>query len=484
MLTKAGAKLLDFGLAKAAAPIVDIVVDTTQQTASGHLTGNGTILGTIHYMAPEQVEGREADARSDIWAFGAVLYEMVCRTRPFDGDSSASIIGAILKDTPPPVSARQPLSPPALDHIVDGCLAKDPDERWQTAADIKRELRWISTSGSRGVIVAPRGTRPRMGTLAGIVGGALLGVVISGTLAFELRPRSAVDPAAVMKFDVMAPPHTVLASPIATLPSPQLSLSPDGKWLAFVARSSDSDAMLWMRPVDGTTATQITGTEDASYPFWSPDSRSVAFFAQSKLKRVDVRSGTPRILCDAVDPRGGTWSSEDLMVIALSRGGLWRIPASGGALTPVTTVTSDETGHRWPAFLPDGHHILFHARLPRSIESTVNVVNLDGTGRKQLLTSQFGAIYVGGQLLSLSSGVLSAQPFDTATLALRGEAIPIAQHVSGATVNYGSFSVSGTPRICTRCQCRNAVGLVQSRRKSPRDTWTVQQLRRRPVDAR
>jgi serine/threonine protein kinase len=445
MLTKAGAKLLDFGLAKLHGPAAAISMSgmTRLATATPN-TARGTILGTVHYMAPEQVEGREADARSDIWALGVVLYEVLTGTRPFTGESPASIIGSILKDTPPALAVRQPQAPPALDHIVARCLEKDPDERWQSAADLGRELRWVATppgAATAATLVPKR----RVGwSISSAAAGLAAGVIIA-TAATVTMPRSVpTDRAAVMKFEINPPPHTVFASPQATLPAPQLALSPDGKWLAFVARGIGSDAMLWLRPIDGAAATTMSGTEEASFPFWSPDSRSLGFFAQGKLKRIEVRTGAPQILCDAIDSRGGAWSRDNVIAFGLNQTGLWRVPASGGEPVRVTSLASSETGHRWPSFLPDGQHLLFVARTVRADNGSVNVVAIDGSDRRRLLASQFGATYANGYIFSLTDSTLSAQPFDLRRRVLVGEPTPVAEHVAGSTVLYGSYSVSET----------------------------------------
>jgi serine/threonine protein kinase/Tol biopolymer transport system component len=439
MLTKTGAKLLDFGLARAAAPVMSIGANSTQQTGTTHLTGSGTILGTLHYMSPEQLEGKEADARSDIWELGVVTYEMVTGTRPFDGDSGASVVGAILKDTPSVISAKEALSPPALDHLVARCLEKDPDDRWQTAGDVKRELQWISRNPLSGQHEPVRTRWWR--TIAG--GVSILGLIGTATIASTVwRHVDVAQP--LLKFDVTAPPHALFASPQATLPTPLLALSPDGKWLAFVAQGLAADAMLWLRAIDGTSTVPLIGTEEATYPFWSPDSHAVAFFAQDKLKRVDIRAGTMQVICDAVDSRGGAWGGDNTIVFAVGSGPLLRVPATGGQPTPFTTVSSPARAHRWPSFLPDGKHLLFLARAPHNPESTISVADIDGSNQKVLFPSQFSVHYVDGFVLTLANGILSAQPFDPQKLTLTGDAIPIAQGVAGSTVNYGSFSASNT----------------------------------------
>ena len=443
MLTKSGAKLLDFGLAKLRGPAVPISLSGMERatTAGGPGTATGTILGTMYYMAPEQVEGREADARSDIWALGVVIYEMATGARPFDGESAASVIGAILKDRPPVISTRQPLSPQSLDHIVERCLDKDADERWQNAGDLKRELAWVGKGA--GETTTTHATSPSAG-LTWAIGGILLGAVLAGAAGFMLRARAPLEQAPVMKFDITPPPHTVFASPGSTQHVTQLALSPDGKRLAFVAQGAGANAMLWLRSVDGTTAVALSATEDASYPFWAPDSNAIGFFAQAKLKRIDVPSGALQILCDVPDARGGSWGRGHVIVFGMNQSVLLQVPDSGGVPAPVSKLAPGDLGHRWPNFLPDGKHLLFLARRRNSVDSVMNVIALDGSDRKELFTSQFPAAYVGGYVLSLANGTLNAQKFDVTTETLDWEAVPIAQGVGGSTVNYGSFSASET----------------------------------------
>jgi serine/threonine protein kinase len=446
MLTKSGAKLLDFGLAKLRGPVAPISMSgMTRLATPTPNTAHGTILGTVHYMAPEQIEGREADARADLWALGVVLYEMLTGRRPFDGESPATVIGEILKGAPPPVSARQPLSPPLLDHIVGRCLDKDREERWQTAGDVRRELQWASTATAATAAITGRPTIARSSRRSWAIGIAVLfvSVAIAG-VSLKLRSSSSPDMGPVMKFAIIPPPHTVFTSLEATLPSPHLAISPDGKWLAFVAQATGGDAMLWVRPIDGTEAVPLSGTEQATYPFWAPDSRTVGFFSQGKLRRIDIRSGAPQTLSDAVDPRGGAWSRDNVIVYGLNQTGLWRVAASGGSSVPVTTLSANETGHRWPSFLPDGQHVVFQARTIRGAEAAIDVAALDGSSRTRLLNSQFSVAYVNGYLLSLANGTLSAQRFDPVRRSVEGDAIPIAQGVAASTTLYGSFSASST----------------------------------------
>ena len=442
-------KLLDFGLAKLKAPAAAISMSGITRLATinpaGMVpgTGKGVILGTVQYMSPEQVEGSEADARSDIWALGAVIYEMATGTRPFRGDTPASVIGSILKDVPPPVSARQPLAPRAFDHIVGRCLEKDPDERWQTAADLMRELRWVREYRPETVEPA-RPTRRRF-VWAAVAMAAIAAAGLLTLLPIAWRPDPA--PAPVLRFSVSPPAYTMFARAPATLPTTQLALSPDGQSLAFVGETVGGDPMVWIRRLDTVSAQAIAATEDASYPFWSPDSRAIAFFAKGKLKKVFVGGGAPETLCDVGDPRGGAWGPNEIILFSGNQTPIMRVSADGGVPVAVTTLDPTETGHRWPNFLPDGRHFLYYGRVSSaSIDQSVQyVTSLDEARPRRLFVSGHAAVYApSGHLLFLSNGMLLAQRFDPATLTLSGEPSLVARDVSRSSVNYPPFTVSST----------------------------------------
>jgi len=446
MLTKSGAKLLDFGLAKLR-PVAPISLSgMTRLATATPATAHGMILGTVQYMAPEQVEGREADGRADIWALGVVLYEMLTGTRPFDGQSAASVIGSILKDVPPALSTRQPLAPPLLDHIVSQCLEKDVDDRWHSIADLKRELQWAAATPAgaqpsvRADVTWRRTTMIVAWALAALFAAISIGLLLTGSRAPGQTDR------ALMKFIVLPPPGTNFATPPATVPSPQLAVSPDGRWLAFVAEETGRDPMLWLRPIDTTLPQVVAGTEGASYPFWSPDSRSLGFFAQNKLKRVDVPLGAPQTLSDAPDPRGGAWSIDNVIAFGVgTTPGLRRISANGGEVGRVTFPASRALSNRFPSFLPDGRHLLFFVLAQSRPDSTVDIGSLTDSTSTVLLHGQYSASYVRtGQLLYLANGVLIAQPFDAERRAMSGPPVTLAQDVAGSSVNAPSFSASDT----------------------------------------
>ena len=291
MLTKMGAKLLDFGLAKLRTTSGPISMSgMTQLVTTTPETGQGTILGTLQYMSPEQVEGREADARSDIWALGTVIYEMATGRRAFQGATPASIIGAILKDEAPRVSSRQPLVPAALDQVIDGCLAKDPDERWQSAADVRRHLQLIqpSPSGERAQLTAAAPTR---WSLLAIAVPILFAAGIGAWAAWMARPATPSIASPIGRpvvFTVEPPPGLTLAGRTASTSVPQLAVSPDGRFLVFAVTSDRGESTLWLRALDALEARPLAGSEGATDPFWSPDSRRVGFISNGSLKVIDL----------------------------------------------------------------------------------------------------------------------------------------------------------------------------------------------------
>ena len=350
MLTRTGAKLLDFGLAKLHDDPAPFGISSLTRLDALNVTTEGAVLGTYQYMAPEQVEGRATDPRTDIFAFGAVMYEAVTGTRAFPGPSPASVIGSILKDEPPPVSLSVPLAPPVFEQLVHTCLAKDPDERWQTTADVKRQLTWMASSprvssDATGPVALPS-KRPDVGRwLVTAVLAIALAAVLPSAWRQWTSPRARPQ---VVKFPVFPPADTTFAAAIGQVPSTQLAVSPDGRFLAFVAAAPGRRSALWVRPIDATEPTLLNGTDDASYPFWSPDSRSIAFFSQNQLKRVDRAGGSPREICEVgADPRGGTWNEDHVIVFARdTASGLSRVTATGGVAEPVLDLRAGDNSYR------------------------------------------------------------------------------------------------------------------------------------------
>ena len=443
MLTKMGAKLLDFGLAKSTAPAVRATGLSMLPTMPPELTAQGTVLGTFQYMAPEQLEGQQADARTDIFAFGAVLYEMITGRKAFQGKSPVSLIGAILKDQPPPISDRQPLAPPALDRIVRTCLAKDPDERWQSASDLQRELRWLgeerpNTRASGRLTRAPR-ARDRLTWLAA---GIALATVIGSIVSFLMRTPPRTAP--VIRFEISPPPGMRFAGGPA---SPHQAISPDGRRIAFkVVDASDRDAIA-VRELDGDVQARVVrGTEGirsfAGLPFWSPDSQSIGFFVDGGLKKVGLTGGPVQTLCPVPTGEGGTWNGDGTIVFAAdSKGELFRVSDKGGTPIPVTKLDEarSERSHRHPWFLPDGRHFLYVA----TPNTTLFIGSLDSPQREELFPVQSKAVYAEGHLLFMRSGRLLAQPFDATRLRVTREAFPIAEDVGVNTaLARAAFSAS------------------------------------------
>jgi len=447
------AKLLDFGLAKSAAPAVagaDLSRLPTTPAGRGGLTQQGTILGTFQYMAPEQLEGRDADARTDIFAFGAVLYEMMTGRKAFEGKSHASLIGAIMHAEPAPVSSVQPLAPRSVDRIVRKCLAKDPDERWQTARDLLDELKWTVEAGtpqgaavSAVSVAAPRRgrfTSARLAwTLLAAAGLAIAALAIPAVL--HLRERPVPNPE--VRLELTTP---------ATRQPLHFAISPDGRRLVFVA-SGEGGPRLWQRPLDTVTALPLDGTEGAEYPFWSPDSRAIGFFAAGKLKRIDIAGGPPQIVADAPNGRGGAWSPDGAILFApTNSSGLVRVPASGGEPQPVTTLDPPRVGsHRFPQFLPDGRRFLFFAQGNPEGQG-IYLGSLDGTDTTRLTPAEAAGAYIEpGALVFLQQNALVVRRFDVAGGILTGDPVTVADRVSyDAGFSLGGFSLSAVGHLAYR----------------------------------
>ncbi len=426
ILTKTGSKLLDFGLAKLQSGGIassDYTARPTQRT----LTKNGTLIGTIQYMSPEQLEGMDCDARSDIFAFGVILYEMVSGRRPFQAASQASLIGAILHVEPLPLSAVQPLSPPLLDHIVRKCLAKSPQDRWQNARDLVDEIRWISGQDVQSRSTPAPSVPLRVGRLAwsAFSGVLALGLVVLG-VAYARSPAPADIRS--LRFEINPPQNTVLS------PAPaDLSVSPDGRHVVFGALNEDGDQLLWLRPLDSMAAHPLAGTENAFSPFWAPDGLQIGFFAQGKMKRIALSGGLPETICDAPDGRGGTWNRDGVIVFARNlRDTLYRVAAVGGTPSAVGALdqSAHEMGHVWPEFLPYGDHYLYLAWSSERDEGRVRIGSLKPGEPKTILKVNSNTSFTApGYVLFVSNGRLLAQQFDSAKLEATGEAFPVAEDV-------------------------------------------------------
>jgi Tol biopolymer transport system component/predicted Ser/Thr protein kinase len=439
-LTKTGARLLDFGLAKpgGAAPVglIASALPTAQVPGGGDhpLTVRGTILGTYQYMAPEQIEGDEADARTDIFAFGAVVYEMLTGQRAFKGKSQASLIGAILKDEPPPIPGLQPLVPTSLDHIVRTCLAKNPDDRWQTAHDVLLQLKWVSAAPAQPASSSTAATpvvvpgRARTAWAAAIVVGVLGLVAGLAWGRFRATPPSV---APEVRFEMPVTLGTTIAD------DPGLAVSPDGRRIVFVALVGGQPQLL-LRSLNETTAVPLPGTVGASYPFWSPDSRSIGFFTnQQRLMRTDVGGGLPQIVAAAPNARGGVWSNTNVIVFGGNARPLFRVGAVGGDPAPVTKLEAPQANHRQPSLLPDGSHVLFTAVGPPEVAG-VYVAALDGSNMKRLVAGATLPVFAPpDMLLFLRTGTLFGQTFDPNGLTLAGEPVRIADGIGGFSASLG-----------------------------------------------
>jgi Tol biopolymer transport system component len=430
-------KILDFGLAKWAA--TGEAASVAAQPTRLDVTAQGTMLGTLQYMAPEQVEGKEADARTDIFAFGAVLYEMLTGKRAFEGKSQASLIGAIMKADPRPISHVQPLTPAALEHIVMRCLAKDPDERWQDAHGVLLALRWIARSIGQTTTVA-EAPRKRWREIAVFAAGVVVLAAVSVPAFSYLRGDP--DP------EAMQYRHTVIG-----LSTDDVAVSPDGGTIVFNAKpDSSAGSSLFVRPTRSVTSVKLAGTDDGSQPFWSPNSRSIAFVAGGKLRRVDATGGAPKDLCPAPDFSGGSWSAAGGGTIVFgSAKGLQRVSAEGGNAEPATALETGETGHFWPNVLPDGRHVLYLAWSDDPAKRGVYLGALDSKERTRLISAETNAFYATSGARDAAAGyiffhrqdTLFAQPFDAAKLAFSGDAAHVADGVRTGTAGRGVFDVSG-----------------------------------------
>ena len=428
MLTKSGAKLMDFGLAKPSAFAGSSTgsgapaFSATISVQVSPITTAGAVVGTVQYMSPEQITGKEADARCDIFAFGAMLYEMLTGKRAFEGKSQLSVASAILEKEPEPIATLQPLTPPALEHVVKVCLAKEPDERWQSIADVKRELMWIQAGGSSvsvpTVIHKGRQNRERM-----IWAAAVLMVIAMVPLTYWFtRPK----PEPVIQASIQFSDGIQLGEPGSYI------LSPDGKFLAITTSNfKDGKTNLYYRAIDSIETHMIANTEGAFYPFWSPDSHSIAFFADGKLKKITLPSGAVQTLCDALDGRGGAWNRNGMIVFSpASISGLFRVSASGGKPEALTKVDNPAESDRWPQFLPDDDHILYLAMGTAAGQtSRIKVISLkDGSTKPILEVLSFGH-YSNGEMFYVQDKNLMAQPFDEKKLELKGEAVIVAENI-------------------------------------------------------
>ncbi len=435
MLTKSGAKLLDFGLAKPAAVSVSsgtlsiAVTAPSPVSPTTPVTQQGMVVGTFQYMSPEQIEGKEADTRSDIFALGAVLYEMTTGKRAFEGKSQISVASAILEKEPDPITATQPRAPVMLQHVVNTCLAKDPEDRWQSAADVRRELKWIAESGSSVAAVAvPGAKRKTREWLAWTVAGAMtLAAILLGWASLRSgRPETSP---AVKRFVVSLPVSQLLYAGITT----SLAVSPDGRYFVYRASLPTGGWQLFLHSMSELNPTMLSGAEGGMNPFFSPDGAWVGFFAGGKLKKVAVSGGAALAICDAPEARGASWGSDGTIVFGVAAGqGLLRASANGGRVEEFTRVSEGQLSHRWPEILPGGEDALF------AIQGTTVDWNTASIALLSLKTGKIRTLIEGGtnphysptgHIVFGRNDVLMAAPFDLKRLEVTGPPVPVLEDV-------------------------------------------------------
>jgi len=462
MLTKAGAKLMDFGLAKPGlanpglsnSGLAQTIGPFTPSTptmnlasltaAASPLTQKGSIVGTFQYMAPELLQGAEADARSDLFSFGCVLYEMITGRRAFEGKSQLSVFTSILEKDPEPISASQPLAPPMLDRIVRACLAKDPADRIQSAHDVAMDLRWVAESTQTDSGDAAGSSLRFNKTWAAGLAALLLAFLAVAAFAGYRWAKSSEQ---TVSLHAEIPPPDKFAIDATGDSGGMPVLSPQGDKIAFVAHSGETK-LLWVRALNSDTAISLEGTAGAAHPFWSPDGRNIGFFAGGKLMRIAATGGPVSTIADAPNSRGGSWSANDEIVFAPDfTGPLTKVSAQGGAAEPATVIDrSRHTTHRWPWFLPDGRHFIFLATSHTGGDPKQNGIyfgSIDSTETRQVLATDSAAQYASGCLLYRSTTALVARPFDPQKGKLSGTATPLVSNLRDDVGVWRSiFSVS------------------------------------------
>ena len=444
LVGKNGVKVLDFGLAKIEhAPAPGSASEGVTQTMP--LTNEGAVLGTLQYMSPEQIEGHEADARSDIFAFGLVLYELITGKRPFTGKSQASLIASILKEQPPPLGEMQPLTPPGLERVLQTCLEKDPDKRWQSAREVKHALEWMTQQAAPevGQAISPPAAGLRLRLWQGVALLALIALGVGGWVYWSKTQQSGQT----SRFEVALPENVTF--------SQYVSVSPDGRKLAFNATGERGG--LWIRDLDALEWRQLPGTEGAVSPFWSPDSKFLGFGVGTQLKKIDIAGGPAQTLCEvpSIGVGSGAWNRDGVIIFGgRGTGPLWKVSQAGGVATAITSVDASrgEAFHALPTFMPDGKHFIYLRNGPAEVIG-MYAGSLDAKpteqSKERILASQFAASYVNGYLFFMRDNTLMAQPFDSGRLQLTGEPAPVAEHV-GTTQSIGVFSVSPSGTLAYR----------------------------------
>ena len=436
LLGKNGVKVLDFGLAK-----IEHADASDGDTRTVSLTGEGSILGTLQYMSPEQIEGQAADARSDIFSFGLVLYELITGKRAFTGKSQASIVASILKEQPRPVRELQPLTPPGVESVLQTCLEKDPDKRWQSAREVKHALEWMAQAPA--ATAAEKAPARRSWIYPVIAALVLIALGSAGWMYWSRTQQSAQ----VSRFEVALPEDVSF--------SQYVSVSPDGRKLAFNATGQRGG--LWIRDLDALEWRQLPGTAGAVSPFWSPDSKFLGFGVQAQLKKIDVSGGPAQTLCEvsSISVGSGAWSRDGVIIFGgRGQGPLWKVSQAGGVATAITKVDTvrGEAFHALPTFMPDGKHFIYLRNGPETVIG-MYTGTLDAEpaqqSKERILAGPFAASYVNGYLFFMRENTLMAQTFDAAKMQLTGEPSPVAEHVA-TTQSIGVFSVSPSGTLAYR----------------------------------
>ena len=430
-------KILDFGLAKLVEPASDADHQTDVLTRKVN-TDPGAVMGTAGYMSPEQVRGRPVDHRTDIFSFGAVFYEMLSGRRAFRGDSAVETLNAILKEDPADLSGTNPNIAPALERVVSHCLEKSPDRRFQSATDIAFALESLSD------VTSHPSLPPRDGSASGrkwsrerIVWMAACAVLLLALSALAFVHFSRSTAASPLVRLTLAMPENV------NYPA-RVTISPDGSRVVFVATSPSGKRVLWLRPLDAVDAKPLEGTDDAVAPFWSPDSRFIAYFSNRKLLKIDASGGQPQTLCDAGEDRGGTWNRDGIILFG-GLEGVYRVSAQGGTPTLATKAGEREEAHRWPYFLPDGRHFLFLADAETKEDHHVRLGSLDSQETEILFNAISRLEYAAGYLIYVNQGALVAHAFNVSTLKFSGEPTVLATNILEVGQNHEfDFSVSET----------------------------------------
>ncbi len=440
MLTKAGVKVLDFGLATLAGsePLTSAVCDDGSSTIRVQLASERTLLGTVHYMAPERLQGADASPSSDLFAFGAVMYEMATGRRAFEGTAD-EVVNAILRAEPPiPSSVRADL-PTSFDWFIQKALAKNPETRWAAAGDVVEVLRWMARHGGETSVPA---------TGRHLISAAIVICVAAGLLvALTLDRRENPAAATRLMFSIPPPSGGAFAPTPSSVRTPHFALAPDGRRLVFAAAVGHETPQLWVRSLDALQPEPLAGTSGAEYPFWSPDGESIGFFAGGSLKRIDLAGGPPRILAAAANGRGGAWTRDGFIVFApTTKGGLFRVPSTGGEVTPLTRVDekNHEASHRWPQILPDDRHFLYFVQSTSAEAHAIYVGDLrtSAPAHKVVNSPLSGAFAAPDRLLFVVDGALMAARFDFKTLQTSGDAVPVVAKVAGSSNFFAAFSVA------------------------------------------